>query len=43
MKTLFEYIVGVLTFIISGAGLALLGALFVALSPIITLFIIAND
>lgn len=43
MKTLFEYIAGILTLIICGAGIALLGALLVALSPIIGIFIIAND
>lgn len=43
MKTLFEYIAGILTLIICSAGITLLGALLVALSPIIGIFIIAND
>lgn len=42
MKTLFEYIAGVITLIFCGVGIAAIGALMVALSPIIGIFIIAN-
>ena len=43
MKTLFEYIAGVLTLILCGAGIVAIGALIVALSPLIMLFLIAKD
>lgn len=43
MKTLFEYIAGVLTLILCGVGIAAIGALMVALSPLIMLFLIAKD
>lgn len=43
MKTLFQYVADIILLILGGAGIAALGALIVALSPIIGIFLIAND
>ena len=43
MKTIFEYIADILILIIGGVSFAAIGALIAALSPIISIFIIAKD
>lgn len=43
MKTLFQYIAEIITLCLGGIGIAIIGALVVALSPIIGIFLIAND
>ena len=43
MKTLFQYIAEIITLCLAGIGIAILGALIIALSPIICIFLIAND
>lgn len=43
MKTLFQYVAELITLCLGGIGIAILGALVVALSPIIGIFLIAND
>lgn len=43
MKTLFQYIAELITLCLAGIGIAILGALIIALSPIIGIFLIAND
>lgn len=43
MKTLFEYIAGIITMVLCGVGIAAIGGLIVVLSPLIMLFLIAKD
>lgn len=43
MKTLFQYVAELITLCLGGIGIAIIGALVVALSPIIGIFLIAND
>lgn len=43
MKTLFQYVEEIITLCLSGIGVVILGALIIALSPIIGIFLIAND
>lgn len=43
MKTLFQYVADIITLCLAGIGIVILGALVVALSPIIGIFLIAND
>lgn len=43
MKTLFQYVAELITLCLAGIGIVILGALVVALSPIIGIFLIAND
>ena len=43
MKTLFQYVAELMTLCFAGIGIVILGALIIALSPIIGIFLIAND
>ena len=43
MKTLFEYIAGIITLVLCGVGIAAIGTIMIILSPLIMLFLIAKD